>query len=325
MNNGTGAVIYVRVSTDEQADGPLNLSSQQKKCAEFCAQKGLSVAAIFLDPGESARSADRPEFQRMLTYCKAHKREIGYVVVQDLSRFARNIGDQNSAIRELKKHGVNLRSVYEQNIDESAAGNLAANIHGTFNQYFSDALSEKMKDRMRSAVLAGRFPWPAPIGYLNVDDATGANIVPDPERGPPVRRAFEMMATGRYKKTDVLRSITDDGLRTRKGRKLTAQTFDELLKKPIYCGWISAKGIDEPVKGLHHPIISEQLFNTVQAVLSGRRVSTVPKKKHNPSLPLKSFVRCGSCGNPITGGFATGKNKPRSMVSIGAIARSAEH
>ena len=63
MNNGTGAVIYVRVSTDEQADGPLNLSNQQKKCAEFCAQKGLSVAAIFLDPGESARSADRPEFQ----------------------------------------------------------------------------------------------------------------------------------------------------------------------------------------------------------------------------------------------------------------------
>src|SRR5262249_39177356 len=51
--------------------------------------------------------------------------------------------------------------------------------------------------------------------------------------------------------------------------------------------------------------------NTVQAVLSGRKASTVPKKKHNPSLPLKSFVRCGSCGNPITGGFATGKNKAK--------------
>ena len=81
--------------------------------------------------------------------------------------------------------------------------------------------------------------------------------------------------------------------------------------KLIYCGWIPARGIDEPVKELHQPLINEELFNTVQAMLSGRKVSTVPKKRHNPFLPLKAFVRCGSCGNPITGGFATGKNKAK--------------
>ena len=166
MRNETGAVVYVRVSTDEQAVGALNLSNQEQKCRDYCGQKGYSVQEVFVDPGESARTADRPEFQRMLAYCKAH-RQVGYVVVQDLSRFARNNGDQAQFIAELGKHGVRLCSVDEPNVDDTAAGKLAANIHGTFNQYFSDALSEKMKDRMRAAVLAGRFPWPAPLGYLN--------------------------------------------------------------------------------------------------------------------------------------------------------------
>src|SRR5579862_8465605 len=220
----SGAVIYVRVSTDEQADGPLNLANQEQKCRSFCAQKGLQVLIVFIDSGESARTSQRPEFQRMIAYCKVHRREVGHVVVQDLSRFARNNRDQAEFISELAGLGVKLCSVYEPNVDDTAAGKLAANIHGTFNQYFSDALSEKMKDRMRAAVLAGRFPWPAPIGSLNDEKATfGANIVPDPERAPLIRKAFEMIATGQYKKTEVLKTVTELGLRTRKGKTLSPQ------------------------------------------------------------------------------------------------------
>jgi site-specific DNA recombinase len=273
-------------------------------------QKDLRVLQVFKDSGQSARTSDRPEFQRMLAYCAANRRQIGYVVVQDLSRFARNNRDQAEFISELGSLGMKLCSVYEPNVDDTAAGKLAANIHGTFNQYFSDALSEKMKDRTRAAVLAGRFPWPAPIGYLNDENPTsGANIVPDPERAPLIRKAFEMIATGQYKKTDVLKAITDLGLQTRKGKKLSAQTFEETLKKPIYCGYTTASFLEEPVKGLHQPIVSEELFKAVQDVLTGKRVSTTPKRKHNPELPLKCFVRCSECGTPLTGGMVTGKNK----------------
>jgi site-specific DNA recombinase len=161
-----GGVIYLRVSYDEQVD-PVNLGNQEQKCRCYCNEKGINVLRVFIDPGESARTADRPEFQRMLAFCKARRREVGYVVVQDLSRFARNNRDQAEFITELTTNGVKLCSVYEPSVDDTASGKLAANIHGTFNQYFSDSLSEKMKDRMLAAVLAGRFPWPAPIGYLN--------------------------------------------------------------------------------------------------------------------------------------------------------------
>jgi site-specific DNA recombinase len=308
----TGAVIYVRVSTDEQAQGPLNLENQEKRCREYCERKGLPVGAIFVDPGESARSTDRPEFRRMLDYCKAHRREVRYVVVQDLSRFARNLLDQADAIRELRNHGVLLRSTYESNIDETAAGKLAANIHGAFNQYFSDSLSEKMRDRMLASVAAGRFPWPAPIGYRNVEATTGANIVPDSERAPLIRKAFELMATGLHTKTAVLKTVTEMGLRTRNNKALSPQTFVEMLKKPVYCGWICPPSLEDVrVKGLHEPLVSDVLFNRVQDVLSGKKSTVATRKRHNPALPLKWFVKCAACGTPLTGGFSTGKNKNR--------------
>ncbi len=310
----TGAVVYLRVSTDEQAREALNISNQEQRCRSFCTARHFNVLQIFTDPGESARSADRPEFQRMLGFCKAHRREVGFVVVYDLSRFARNVRDQADAIAILSEIGVCVRSTLEPNVDESAAGKLAANIHGSFNQFFSDSLSERMKERSRLAVLAGRWPWAAPLGYKNIDCRDGANIVPDPDTAPHIRNAFELMATGLYSRAAVLRKITEAGLRTRAGNELTSQTFYETLRKTVYIGLIKSSAVAEPVPGLHTPIISRSVFDHVQDVLDGKKLRPAKKYKNNAAFPLKPFIRCEVCGRPLTGGFArshTGRTYPR--------------
>jgi len=288
----------------------MNLERQEGTCKRLCEQRGLPVAEAIIGPGESGRTADRSSFVRLLAYCKANRRSVGFVVVESLSRFARNVKDQGNAIAELREHGIILLSVAEPNIDDTAAGRLAANIHGAFNQYFSDALSEKMRDRSAASVRSGRWPWSAPIGFLNdLKQPGGANIKPDPVTAPLIREAFTMYATGNHTKIQVLKHVTDKGLRTKRGRKLTPQTFDELLKKRVYCGWVTSKSLAEPVRGLHTPIVSQEIFDTVQRVLSGRKLSSAPKRKHNPSFPLKHFVRCGVCGTPLTGGLNKGKLK----------------
>jgi site-specific DNA recombinase len=310
-HKGSWAVVYIRCSTDEQAIGALNLDNQERRCREYCERQGWRVIEVFIDSGESARTVDRPEFQRMLAYCRANHQEVGYVVVQDLSRFARNNRDQAETIAELGRIGVLLRSTYESNIDETAAGKMAANVFGTFNQYFSDALSEKMKDRTRQAVSAGRFPWRAPIGYRNVGGKEGANIVPDPHAGPLMRRAFELMRTGRFKKTEVLKIVTDEGLATARGKALSAQTFHKSLRNPLYAGWVTLPSDEtfERVRGLHEPLVSQELFDDVQAVMDGRKTGAAPRRKLNPAFPLKHFVKCDSCGVPLTGGFCAGRSK----------------
>jgi site-specific DNA recombinase len=313
MNIGQekGVVLYIRVSTAEQASDPYNLPKQKSRCEDYCKQKNLLVVETFVDPGESARSADRPEFQRMLQFCKTHRREVGYVVVQDLSRFARNLADQAHAINVLRQINVLVRSTYETNVDETAAGKLAANIFGSFNQYSSDALSEKMQDRTRQAVAAGRFPWGTPVGYVNIGGKEGANIRPDPVMAPLVRRAFELMATGNFKKTEVLRIITDEGLRTKKNAEMKPQTFQMMLRNPLYAGWVVLRKDpdSEPVRGLHEPIVPQELFDQVQAILDGRKVSAAPKRKFNPAVPLTRFVKCAVCGTPLAGGECGGRSK----------------
>ena len=251
--SSTGAVVYLRVSTEDQATNISNLPNQERICRSAW-NKG-PIVQTFVDPGESARSADRPEFQRMLTYCKTN-REVRYVIVENLSRFARNVADQAQTINMLLDCGVRVCSIAEPNVDETAAGRLAANTHGAFNQFYSDQLSEKMKIRSRAALEAGRWPWQAPAGYVNVNTAKdgGPNIVPDPNSEPLLQKAFEMMATGLYTQADVLKAVTEEGLRNRKGRAFIPQEFQRILRNPVYAVWNCVPSMpDVRARGLHRP------------------------------------------------------------------------
>ncbi len=102
-----GAVVYFRVSTDDQATDISNMPNQEKICRDGWKGRG-EILRTFVDPGESARTADRPEFQNMIAFCEAHRQEVGYVIVENLSQFARNVQDQARAINTLLDCGVRI-------------------------------------------------------------------------------------------------------------------------------------------------------------------------------------------------------------------------
>ena len=83
-----GAVIYVRVSTKEQTEN-LSLPTQLRACEEYCRREGYEVLERFREEGESAKTADRPQLQQLLKYCRTHKGKVHFVVVFNLTRFAR--------------------------------------------------------------------------------------------------------------------------------------------------------------------------------------------------------------------------------------------
>ena len=100
------------------------------------------------------------------------------------------------------------------------------------------------------------------------------------------------------------------GLRTRKGNKITSQTFQELLRKPIYAGliYVPKWGI-EGVKTHFEPLVTLELFDRVQDVLEGRALTITPHKRNNPDFPLRQFARCLDCGMPITGSWSSGRTQ----------------
>jgi site-specific DNA recombinase len=295
------AVLYTRVSTAEQAKQHYNLPVQEKKLREYCEQHSLNVLRLFTDRGESARTADRPQLQKMLAYCREQRGKITQIIVADLSRLARNVIDQGTTIATLKQLGISLVSVDEPITDDTAAGKLAQNMLGAMNQFFSDSLSERIRFRMKAGLDAGRFLHYAPVGYLNVNK----DLAVDPERGPLVRHAFELLASGNYTTTDgVLSVVTALGLTTRRGKALTKQSWGRLLQNPIYAGWIVSAGTR--VRGKHEPLISQELFDRVQECINGK---SRPHKKLNEDFPLRGIVRCAACGKNLTAGWAKGRKE----------------
>jgi DNA invertase Pin-like site-specific DNA recombinase len=70
-----GALIYVRVSTEEQTQN-LSLPTQEKACLEYCQRHDFVVDRIFKEEGESAKTINRPQFQKLLAYCRENKGRI---------------------------------------------------------------------------------------------------------------------------------------------------------------------------------------------------------------------------------------------------------
>jgi site-specific DNA recombinase len=301
------AVIYIRVSTQEQVEN-LSLDTQESRCQDLCKKKGWNLLEVFREEGQSAKTTQRDEFQRMLRFCKNPRNAVGVIVVFDFSRFARNMIDQLLAQKELLEAGVRVDSVTEPT-DDSAVGKLQRNMLAVWNQFDNDKRSERTVAGMTQAAKVGRFPFKAPVGYINVSQHHGHNLIPDPKMAPLISKAFELFATGLYSKAELLKKVNTLGLTTRTGRPMPMQTFQRLLVNPIYAGWVTIPKWGLKFQGAFEPIVSQHVFDTVQDVLEGRKVVAKAYSHNNPEFPLRIFVRCGICGAPMTGGWSTGKKK----------------
>jgi len=102
------AVIYTRVSTDEQAEHGFSLAHQEDLLRRECARKGIQVVEHFEDDGYSAKNFKRPDFQRLLDYLKRHKKQIQYLFVTKWCRFSRDVSNTILMNRELQAHGTRV-------------------------------------------------------------------------------------------------------------------------------------------------------------------------------------------------------------------------
>ena len=161
---------------------------------------------------------------------------------------------------------------------------------------------------MRAALELGRWTFPAPLGYLNAPKWSNSSLVHDPERGPLVKRAFEDLATGRFTKQEVIRRATDAGLRTRRGPSALAAELRQMLRNPIYIGQVESPDCGVSARGDFEPLIDEATFYRAQAVLDGRVTWPAPRQRNHPDFPLRGFVRCETCGRPLTGSWSKGRN-----------------
>src|SRR6266851_5544821 len=135
------AVIYIRVSTDEQVEN-MSLGNQLDACQRYAESNGLEVAKVFREEGESAKTAKRPQLLALLEFCQKHKGEIHTLVVWKVDRFSRRTEDHMAIKAALKKVGVGLSSVTEP-IEDTVMGRLMETVLSGFAQFDNEVRAER--------------------------------------------------------------------------------------------------------------------------------------------------------------------------------------
>ena len=260
---------------------------------------GALVVKEFADRGESARSANRPELQKMLAYLKEDG-GIDYVIVHKLDRLARNRADDVEINRAFEEAGVRLVSTSE-NIDQTPGGMLLHGIMSSIAEFYSRNLANEVMKGMGEKARNGGTLGKAPLGYLNVraKDENGREIrtiALDEQRAPLIRLAFTEYATGQWTTKKLAAHLHSHGLTTmptahKPAKAVSGAQLHRMLRHPYYKGTISFQGIEYP--GAHEPLVDEETWRHVQAMLDSHRFGE-RERQHNHHL--KTTVYCGLCG-----------------------------
>ena len=140
------ALVYCRVSTEEQAREGYSLDAQEKFCRKYAEDNDFQVMEVFRDEGKSGTNLNRPALQDLLAKCQDDK-SISFVLVQETDRLARNTKDHLTIRAILKKAEVKLISVAQPMLDDSPEGNMIDTILASVNQFQSDINSRKSQKR----------------------------------------------------------------------------------------------------------------------------------------------------------------------------------
>jgi site-specific DNA recombinase len=297
---GRRAVAYVRESTEEQGQG-FSPDAQREAIRKFAAENDLQLVGEYCDFHSGWKQAEgRAEFQRLMT--EAAERRFDCVVVYHTSRFARNQVEARRYKQMLRERlGIRVVSVTQplgaDPSDPSAF--LAESIHEMFDEYYSVSLSfwtrTGLREKARQGHLVGTLPW----GYQR--DPNSGIAVPDPERAPLVRELFERYATGQESDRTLAAWLNAKGARSAKGRAIGKDSVRDMLLNAAYCGYVCGlRSKDRSIRGLHEPIVSEELFDRVQEVRTWRARVTKPGPPAEDYL-LRKLLYCERCGSRMHG------------------------
>ena len=304
------AIIYLRVSTEEQVDN-FSLGTQEEICRKEAIRRGFEVIEIFREEGKSAKSIiGRPVLIQMLEYCRKNKKSISAVLVYRLDRISRQTQDYLAIRKKLAESDITLISATEPT-GNSPTEKLVETILAGFAQLDNDVRSERTRNGMRARFLAGLNTGPVAIGYLNENGYT----VKDPQTWEKVKAAWDLMLTGTKSLKEISDILNSWGIGQEfKGRKypFRPQTANRLFRNKFYMGVLTSSRYPEEVTGQHTPMVTAQQFYKVQAILDGRNTNlsspTVRRIVDNTEFPLRRIIYCGKCGKPFTGAWSKGRN-----------------
>lgn len=271
--------------------------------------------AFTIKNGSITYKIERPKFQMLVQYL--NKGYIKGVISLCWDRVSRNNSD-NTVIRKLMNNGVDFRFAYAQ-YEKNSSGELHMDIDSMFASHHSRVTSEKVILSTKSNREQGKCTYKAPIGYLNTGTMDHKPF--DPERAPIIKEMYEQYATGEWSLSDIARwankqGMTTTPMRPRRNKKemldenveledvekvtrpITENHVSRILTSLFYTGRTKGPDGSYILSTSHEALVSDELFNKVQAVLNKKKVSIHYTEKLGH--PFRGMVRCVHCERVYT-------------------------
>ena len=290
------AVIYARYSSDSQREA--SIEGQLRDCKDYAEKNGITVVGTYIDRAYSAKTDDRPDFQRMIK--DSGKKIFDVVLVWKLDRFARNRYDAVNYKYQLEKNGVHLVSAMEP-ISQGPEGIMVESMLIGMAEYYSAELALKVARGERENALQCKYNGGVvPLGFTIGKEDRLYHI--DPETAPIVQEIFTRYADGEPAEK-IAASLNERGLRTRTGKQFVKNSFFQIFRNRRYIGEYRYKDIVTP--GGIPAIVDQDLFDRVQQRFEQNRIAHGRPAKEDVSYLLTTKLFCGKCGTLMGGESGT--------------------
>ncbi len=277
--------------------------------------------SVYIDEGISGTNTKkRKEFNRMITCAK--NGEFDFIITKEISRFARNTLDSIYYTRELKKYGVGVIFMNDNINTLDSDAELRLTIMSSIAQEESRKTSERVKwgqkRQMEQGVVFGR----SMLGY----DIKDGKMYVNEEGAEIVRLIFHKFVQEKKGTHTIARELREENLQSMKIRKWSNTTILRIIQNEKYCGDLIQKKTYTPdflshkkkinfgqeefviIKDHHEPIISRELFDRANCILTAKSFSQEGKNKYSNRYPFSGKIKCARCGVSYVARYKTRKD-----------------
>lgn len=268
--------LYVRVSTEGQAEEGYSIDAQKKLLEAWCVSKEIENYEFYIDPGFSGSNIERPALRALLE--DVGKGLISHVAVYKLDRLSRSQKDTLFIIEDvLNKYGVGFVSLSENMDTSTPIGRAMLGILSAFAQLERETIKIRTRMGMRERVKSGLWMGGGKIPFGYDYDSEKGILVPNAD-AETVREMYRMFLSG-YSPNAIALEL---GLSY---EKLVVQ----ILKRKTNLGVIAYKG--EEYEGRHEAIVDRETFDKAMEEFARRERGN---KADSPHL-LSGLIYCGEC------------------------------
>lgn len=314
--------LYVRVSTEEQAENPEgSIKNQEERLRQTVRYqkdmgKSCEIVGVFSDPGLSAKDMNRRSLKKLLK--AVEQGDVNLVMVTELSRLSRSTKDFENMWEFFKSVGCEFYSLRENFDTTTATGELMLKSFANWAEFERKQTAERISASFKVRAERGLFNGGA-VAFGYKLSTTKGKLDADPDESEVVKMAYKaFLDQGTL--SSACRWLNDHGYSLRKQREgsgwmraghFKVDTLYRILTNKSYIGikvFKTKAGVKE-TKATWDGIIDEGTFNRVQEKLTKNHKRKKPESQNRYPFILTEVISCGVCGEKLCGRSAHNKTK----------------